>query len=32
LHAPLSALNTAGEAERLELIAVLQRVYRLDEP
>jgi len=32
LHAPLSALNAAGEAERLELIAVLQRVYRLDEP
>jgi glutamyl-tRNA reductase len=31
LHAPLSALNAAGEAERLELIAVLQRVYRLDE-
>ncbi|MEP7328005.1 MAG: glutamyl-tRNA reductase [Betaproteobacteria bacterium] len=32
LHAPLSALNAAGEAERAELIAVLQRVYRLDEP
>ncbi|MEO6564543.1 MAG: glutamyl-tRNA reductase [Casimicrobiaceae bacterium] len=32
LHAPLSALNTAGEAERAELIAVLQRVYRLDDP
>src|SRR4030095_9534872 len=29
LHAPLSALNSAGEAERLELIAVLQRVFRL---
>ena len=32
LHAPLSALNAAGDAERAELIAVLQRVYRLDEP
>ncbi len=32
LHAPLSALNAAGEAERAELIAVLQRVYRLDDP
>jgi glutamyl-tRNA reductase len=32
LHAPLSALNAAGEAERAELIAVLQRVYRIDEP
>jgi glutamyl-tRNA reductase len=31
LHEPLSALNTAGEAERAELIAVLQRVYRLDD-
>jgi glutamyl-tRNA reductase len=31
LHAPLAALNAAGEAERAELIAVLQRVYRLDE-
>ncbi len=30
LHAPLSALNAAGDAERAELIAVLQRVYRLD--
>jgi glutamyl-tRNA reductase len=30
LHAPLSALNAAGEAERAELIAVLQRVYGLD--
>ena len=32
LHAPLSALNAAGDAERAELIAVLQRIYRLDEP
>ena len=31
LHEPLSALNAAGEAERAELIAVLQRVYRLDD-
>ncbi len=31
LHAPLSALNAAGEVERAELIAVLHRVYRLDE-
>jgi len=33
LHAPMQALNGAGEAERAELIAVLQRVYQLpDEP
>ena len=35
LHAPLSALNAAGEAERAELIALFQRVYQLlesDEP
>ncbi len=32
LHAPLSALNAAGDAERAEMIAVLQRVYRLDPP
>jgi glutamyl-tRNA reductase len=32
LHAPLSALNAAGEAERAELISALQRVYRLDDP
>ncbi len=31
LHAPLSALNAAGEAERAELIAVLQRIYRLGD-
>ena len=29
LHGPLAALNTAGEAERAELIALFQRVYRL---
>jgi glutamyl-tRNA reductase len=32
LHAPLAALNAAGDTERAELIAALQRVYRLDEP
>jgi glutamyl-tRNA reductase len=33
LHAPMQALNAAGEAERAELMAVLQRVYQLpDEP
>jgi glutamyl-tRNA reductase len=31
LHAPLSALNAAGEAERAELTAVLSRVYRLPD-
>jgi glutamyl-tRNA reductase len=31
LHAPLSALNAAGDAERAELIAALSRAYRLDE-
>ena len=31
LHAPLSALNAANEAERAQLIAALSRVYRLDE-
>ncbi len=30
LHGPLAALNSAGEAERAEMIAVLQRVYHLD--
>ncbi len=32
LHAPLAALNQAGDAERAELIALFQRVYRLPEP
>ncbi len=32
LHAPLSALNAAGDAERAEMIAVFQRVYKLDSP
>jgi glutamyl-tRNA reductase len=31
LHAPLAALNGAGEAERAELIALLTRVYGLPE-
>jgi glutamyl-tRNA reductase len=31
LHPPLAALNAANEAERAELIAVLQRVYKLDD-
>ena len=32
LHAPLSALNGAGEAERAELVALFQHVYKLPEP
>jgi len=32
LHAPLAALNQAGDAERAELIALFQRVYKLPEP
>jgi glutamyl-tRNA reductase len=32
LHAPLAALNAAGEAERAELIASLSRVYQLPDP
>jgi glutamyl-tRNA reductase len=32
LHAPLAALNAAGDAERAELIALLQRVYQLPDP
>jgi glutamyl-tRNA reductase len=31
LHGPTQALNQAGEAERAELLAVLQRVYHLPE-
>jgi len=31
LHGPLSALNAAGEAERAELIALFQRVYKLED-
>jgi glutamyl-tRNA reductase len=33
LHAPMQALNGAGDAERAELLALFQRVYQLpDEP
>ena len=33
LHGPMQALNLAGEAERAELLALLQRIYHLpDEP
>jgi glutamyl-tRNA reductase len=32
LHAPLAALNAAGDTERAELIAALQRVWQLDQP
>jgi glutamyl-tRNA reductase len=32
LHAPVSALNQAGDAERAELIALFERIYRLPEP
>ena len=33
LHGPTQALNQAGEAERAELLALLQRIYHLpDEP
>ena len=33
LHGPTQALNQAGEAERAELLALIQRVYQLpDEP
>jgi glutamyl-tRNA reductase len=32
LHAPVSALNQAGDAERAELIALFERIYRLPQP
>ncbi len=32
LHAPLAALNAAGDAERAEMIALFARVYGLPEP
>jgi glutamyl-tRNA reductase len=32
LHGPLAALNQAGDAERTELIALFQRIYKLPEP
>jgi glutamyl-tRNA reductase len=31
LHGPLAALNQAGDAERTELIALFQRIYKLPE-
>jgi glutamyl-tRNA reductase len=31
LHAPMQALNQAGEAERAELLALLHRVYQLPD-
>ena len=31
LHAPTDALNRAGEAERAELIALFQQMYKLPE-
>lgn len=32
LHAPLAALNAAGDAERGQLTTALARAYRLDVP
>lgn len=32
LHAPTQALNQAGDAERAELVALFQRIYRLPDP
>ena len=32
LHAPLAALNQSGDAERAELMALFQRIYKLPEP
>jgi glutamyl-tRNA reductase len=32
LHEPLAALNQAGDAERSELIALFQRIYKLPDP
>ena len=31
LHAPTQALNQAGDAERAELVAMFERVYRLPD-
>ena len=31
LHAPTQALNQAGEAERAELVALFERIYRLPD-
>ena len=32
MHGPLAALNQAGDAERSELIALFQRIYKLPDP
>ena len=32
LHAPVAALNQAGDAERAELMALFQRIYKLPDP
>ena len=32
MHPPVTALNQAGDAERAELIALFQRIYKLPEP
>jgi glutamyl-tRNA reductase len=31
LHAPTHALNQAGDAERAELVALFQRIYRIPD-
>ena len=31
LHAPVAALNQAGDAERAELMALFQRIYKLPD-
>ncbi len=31
LHAPTQALNQAGDAERVELVALFERIYRLPD-
>ena len=31
LHGPTQALNQAGDAERAELVAMLERIYRLPD-
>ena len=32
LHAPTQALNTAGDAERAELVAMFEKIYQLPDP
>jgi len=31
LHAPTQALNLAGDAERAELVAMFEKIYRLPD-